>query len=658
MDSRLNRESFINAINNYEIAKEAHDKELKASKKRRLGIIIISPILLITIIAAGIYQFVRSRSYDRFFEICENGTPHEIWEAVNRGIWDVNYSLNGETPLSIAISHNPNEQAALVLIRAGAFRGWPRSLEYEIRNRNFEVAEALIRAGIGVNEGDNLRAAIEIGNLEIVEALIHAGAKVNEKDLNTAIEAGNPEIVRNLIIITGVNVKNGTLLITAIEKSNSQVVKMLIDAGADVNKNGILQAAIERNNLEVVKTLVEAGINLNQGKALAIAAKRKNIEIVKALIAGSKDKRVSENVRTNVFELVKTATPIQMLEAAVIYNAKFNVKTVGWPGRICDVNTDVNTEEDLYPIPTQNIEEYLEYGTTPLFFASAFNKNPESIKFLIDMGLDVNAESYSGGSDGSSNRPLANAIHNVNTAAIRELLNAGADPNIGEREMYYPLSPINIAVSLKNRTMAKNIMIMLIKAGADINYCFDKEHYANYASLYNYYNNQDNRNFRTAYSISGYEEMACADYGPVENSQTPLMKSVLEDKPDEVNLLLDFKADPNIHDVLNNLALDYALELPKNSKLKKSSAFKRLRDLTTAKTGKGVKVTHSGKLGVVKATKLNVRDTPSTKGKVKFQIEDGDYVKIEDNKTNSANELWYYIMHENRKGWVLSNYIR
>ena len=62
MNSRLDRENFINAINNYEIAKETHDNEIKASKRRKLAAVIISSALLFTAATVGIYQFINLSS--------------------------------------------------------------------------------------------------------------------------------------------------------------------------------------------------------------------------------------------------------------------------------------------------------------------------------------------------------------------------------------------------------------------------------------------------------------------------------------------------------------------------------------------------------------------------------------------------------------------
>ena len=58
---------------------------------------------------------------------------------------------------------------------------------------------------------------------------------------------------------------------------------------------------------------------------------------------------------------------------------------------------------------------------------------------------------------------------------------------------------------------------------------------------------------------------------------TPLMWAVIYDKPELVNIFLDFNADINLCSIEDKSAVDYANELPQNSKIKKSSVFKRLQ---------------------------------------------------------------------------------
>ena len=139
------------------------------------------------------------------------------------------------------------------------------------------------------------------------------------------------------------------------------------------------------------------------------------------------------------------------------------------------------------------------------------------------------------------------------------------------------------------------------------------------------------------------------------NSHTDLAYAVINDNPEAVNILLDFNADPNTRDYLNKLALDYALELPKDSKLRRSRAFKRLQKLTKAKTGMGIKVNHKGELVSINAEqKIKIRERPETSSSIKSQLKGHNYIRIDKQFRDSNGELWYYIATaDDVKGWVL-----
>ncbi len=65
-------------------------------------------------------------------------------------------------------------------------------------------------------------------------------------------------------------------------------------------------------------------------------------------------------------------------------------------------------------------------GRTPLHIAAISNHNSESVKFLIEHGIDVNAEWRSE----VTQTPLSLAVANNNSEAVSELLNHGANPDL------------------------------------------------------------------------------------------------------------------------------------------------------------------------------------------------------------------------------------
>ena len=236
----------------------------------------------------------------------------------------------------------------------------------------------------------------------------------------------------------------------------------------------------------------------------------------------------------DVFQLVRTGTPAQLREA-VRRGANFNVKI-----NLYDV-IDMPDAPDLL----------FDYGNTPLHDAAYFNTHKGVISFLVSQGLDVNAEASSGASGSIQMTPLQCALDAKNTGAIKELLLAGANPNIDFGN---------------GSEIDRNTFSILVQAGYDVNSHYEVGEKRIVLS---------GRVFR--------DDVAEVDMRNFKASCTPLINAVLADNSDAVNMLLDFNADPNIRSMEGKSALDYARELPNNSRIKRSGTFNRLRTTKIAR---------------------------------------------------------------------------
>jgi ankyrin repeat protein len=272
------------------------------------------------------------------------------------------------------------------------------------------------------------------------------------------------------------------------------------------------------------------------------------------------------------YELAKTGTP-EELKAAVNAGVVFNVKISEFDEN--SLNFNIN----------------YEFGNdeTPLHRAAYYNRNPESIRFLIEQGLDVNAGFYSGNAFWGDVLSLAVISRNIN--AIYELLRHGADQNswsniwsnitTGDDDGdTYSGSPLHIIAAWykDDYSVTKSLIEAIINAGGNVNYheaidADDKEFLKDTSLLprseWTSQNPIDN--------IEYYSNMGLRMFRP---SFTPLMFAVLYDNPDAVDILLDCKADANIRSGEGKNALDYANELPANSAIKRSDVFNRLRAAT------------------------------------------------------------------------------
>ena len=286
--------------------------------------------------------------------------------------------------------------------------------------------------------------------------------------------------------------------------------------------------------------------------------------------------KTQEEIEIDVFKLVEKGTPTQ-LRKALRNGAKFNTERT-----ITDF-TNVEIPDDYWPFDT---------AETPLHRAASFNHNPESIKFLIRQGLDVNATADVG--NYASITPLACAIYAKNIPAIKELLKAGADPNawtpIGYNFLGTPFHIVAFEYGDNEIALAREIITELIKVGGDINaqdeipeedLKFLKEHEEGFAEHNTIFLPRDqwtgcdlNDPFEGD-NMTGY--FSHYAMGCFLGTFTPVMWAIIFDKPEIVDTFLDFNADVNIKSVEDKSAVDYAEALPKNSKIKKSLVIKRLK---------------------------------------------------------------------------------
>ena len=278
----------------------------------------------------------------------------------------------------------------------------------------------------------------------------------------------------------------------------------------------------------------------------------------------------------DVFKLVENGTPEQ-LRSALKQGYQFNVER-----NMPDFDEDNFEVQDYWPFDT---------GETPLHRAAAYNRNPESIKFLIKQGLDVNAMAEVGLY--SSLNPLACALFSKNTVAVKELLKAGVNPNAWIVGGYNFIgTPFHIvAFDYDDASLARKIIGELVNAGGNINSHKElslKEVRDLRKSEPEFGKNNtiflprkqwtNDEPFDNITDLFSHYAM-----GAFLTTFTPLMWAVIYDKIEIIDIFLDFNADVNLRSIENKSAADYANDLPRDSKIKKSSAFKRLQSATVHK---------------------------------------------------------------------------
>ena len=285
-----------------------------------------------------------------------------------------------------------------------------------------------------------------------------------------------------------------------------------------------------------------------------------------ALCAVHRAEALSQAEQLNLsraFTLAESASPEQLKQAAA-EGVNFNIER--------HLNFDDDDDYGWY--------EVYEFDTmTPLHAAAIKNSNPESIRFLVSLGLDVNAEAEAGNT--ILETPLVCAIrHRNNIQVIHALLNAGADPEAWGSGNNYSVFHL-VASECRDYPYAKAVIEALIRAGGDVNshYNFSRE------EITDLYELEDPSDFRIKWSRSdpfgdAVYRLSHATRGNFLSSFTPLMYAVLFNNPDVVNIFLDVGADPRIRSLEGKIALDYARMLPKTTNLRRSDAFIRLQKLS------------------------------------------------------------------------------
>ena len=537
-------------------------------------------------------------SDEKEFKFDQDKAAIIIWSLLNSN----SNLLNKDEKISLAKSA---VKYGFFDINAKNKNGWTLLMDLSqgdsLLQNSYEIAGMLIEAGADVNISTNegitaLMIAAHNNQAEIIKELVNHGANLEAKDsdedsaLTVAITAGQIDSVKTLIQAgANVNTRNkkgvtALMLASVNEKASKdpEILKALINAGANINARddkigatALIAASAIGSNPEIISALLDAGANPNLTDNDGVRAvdyirnneKLNQTSAVDLLVmttdsaeyfrnnnmTRNKDNRGSEKI--DVFKLARTGTPEQLREA-VRRGAKFNVARN---------YSDIEDEDN----------ELFDNSETPLHHAAFYNHNPESIRFLISQGLDVNASASSGMS--TIGNPLSCAIKGKNVEAVKELLKAGADPNSWTQEGSYTLagSPFHLLAILytdnNDHKLAEIIIQALRESGGRVD---------NHTKSSEKLNVFLPRNKWTSSNPLENMDASNAEMSNFAASCTPLMYAVMYDNPGIVNLLLDAGANPNIRSAEGKTAMDYANNLPKNAQLRKWQAFNRLKTLS------------------------------------------------------------------------------
>lgn len=338
-------------------------------------------------------------------------------------------------------------------------------------------------------------------------------------DLNTAILENDFDALKQLVDLgadinhfTRVRGTEKTVLMTAIDEGNLDMVRLLLDHGALLNGDDHpapmrpLRSAVNQNNLGIIKILLERGAEVNalskppHGTALLGAISRDQHSIIQLLLQYNADPLIECEGCTNA------------LEAAALRGNS------GIVDLILERGGDPNTPGVYDPIGNA-IQQAAYYG------------NARILRSLLDKGGDPNIRGglYETAIQAAIN-PSTHRMWKHQTAAVQLLLNRGVDVTINGGKYG---SVMQAAACSADSVLAE----LLLKAGAPVDIGGGPHGSALQAAV------SWNDDLRLIELL--LDRGADPDFGGDEKWGSPLQLAVHRGNEKQVELLLRRGADPN-----------------------------------------------------------------------------------------------------------------
>jgi ankyrin repeat protein len=345
-----------------------------------------------------------------------------------------------------------NREAVQALLKNRALINTPEPdgttpLQWAVRADDLSIVQSLLSAGANAKASNRygvtpLELAAVNGDATITQALLKAGADPaapkpeGQTILMTAARIGNPDVVRALLDHGGpehsidVNARESsygeTALMWAASENHPAAAKLLIEHGADVNARSTkMEYQKDRFGLEGVITVLPHG----SWTPLMYAARQGSLGAARVLADNGASLNLTDPDGTTALVLAIINGHFDTAALLLLKGADPNLAdSTGMAPLFAAV--DMNTLGEIYGRPAQHP-------------ASGDTSALDLIKLLLGHGAKPNAQLrtpalYRAHTPGEPNlgdgaTPLMRAAKNGDAAAMRLLLENGADPTLTER---------------------------------------------------------------------------------------------------------------------------------------------------------------------------------------------------------------------------------
>ncbi|MDR1607678.1 MAG: ankyrin repeat domain-containing protein [Deltaproteobacteria bacterium] len=296
-----------------------------------------------------------------WLKIVQTGGPTEVSQAFKKDFKLETIEPDGLTPLMIAAAANPNPLVIKVLIDAGSD---PEAMETRFGYNALRLA-ALFNA-----------------NPSVALALVTGPDSINARDFS-----GNTAVT-----------------LAATRNPNPLMIQTLVKAGGDLTLkddqglSSLTLAALRNPSLAVIQKIISLGAEIDQ---------------------------VCPEGETALIKMARTGSSLEVFSELIKAGAKLEARSKNGetPFLAASQNPNENFQKILLAAGADP-KALDNSGNNALFGAALTNTNPEVLKNLLRLGLDINHQNSLGLT------PLMTAVANPDPEITRLLIIQGADPNI------------------------------------------------------------------------------------------------------------------------------------------------------------------------------------------------------------------------------------